>query len=121
MDLKPAIIEAERIATLLVKTQIGVSAFRTGNLQKSVSVVGEIQGDQFFLVLNDPTSYGNFTDFGTKSYRASEPGPFNPKPGKGQGGIIPRFWSTLDDATLERIRMVFEEEIERQAEKELEL
>jgi hypothetical protein len=120
MAIKDAMIMAERIATALVKNQIGISAYKTGNLQQSVSVVGEVQGDQYLLILNDPTSYGDFTDFGTKQYRTGERGPFNPSPAKGEGGIVPRYWSTLDDATLERIYMIFESEYEREIEKEFE-
>jgi hypothetical protein len=119
--LQNAMLMAERMATLIVKDQIGISAYKTGNLQRSVSVIGQRQGDVVELVLNDPTSYGDFTDFGTKAYRASSRGPFNPKPGKGQGGIIPRFWSSLDDGQLERLQMIFEEEYDKEIEKEIDL
>ena len=119
MALRDAMIMAERIATNLVKSQIGISAFKTGNLQQAVSVLGQQEGNDYLLILNDPTSYGDFTDFGTKSYRTGERGLFNPAPQKGQGGIIPRYWSTLDDATLERIEMIFQEELERDTQEEL--
>jgi hypothetical protein len=119
--LQNAMLMAERMATLIVKDQIGISAYKTGNLQRSVSVIGQRTGDVVALVLNDPTSYGDFTDFGTRSYRASEPGPFNPNPGKGQGGIIPRFWSSLNDAQIERLQMIFEEEYDKEIEKEIDL
>lgn len=119
--LQNAMLMAERMATLIVKDQIGISAYKTGNLQRSVSVVGQRRGDVVELVLNDPTSYGDFTDFGTKAYRATERGPFNPNPAKGEGGIIPRFWSSLDDVQLERIQMIFEEEFQKALEEEINL
>lgn len=119
--IKEAMLMAERVATLMVKDQIRRSAYKTGNLMESVSVFGQRSGDVVELVLNDPTSYGDFTDFGTRNYRASERGPFNAKPGKGEGGIIPRFWSTLNDAQIERIQMIFEQELEKAIEEEIEL
>lgn len=119
--IQNAMLRAERVATLMVKDQVRASAYKTGNLMQSVSVLAERSGDVVTFVLNDPTSYGDFTDFGTKAYRATSRGPFNPKPGKGQGGIIPRFWSTLDDAQLERLQMIFEEELDAVLEEEIDL
>jgi hypothetical protein len=119
--IQNAMIKAERIATLIVKDQIGISAYKTGNLQRSVSVISQRSGDVVELLLNDPTSYGDFTDFGTRSYRASERGPFNANPGKGQGGIIPRFWSSLSDTDILRIEMIFEEELDKAMNEEIDL
>ena len=119
--IQNAMLRAERLATLIVKSQVEVSAYKTGNLMQSVSVLAERSGDVVTFVLDDPTSYGDFTDFGTKAYRASSRGPFNPKPGKGEGGIIPRFWSTLSDSTLERIQMIFDEELEAAMNEEIDL
>jgi hypothetical protein len=119
--IQSAMIKAQRVATLIVKDQIRESAYKTGNLMQSVSVLAERTGDVVLFVLNDPTSYGNFTDYGTRAYLASTPGLFNPKPGKGEGGIIPRFWSTLDDAKMERVQMIFEDEIQSVLEQDLEL
>ena len=119
--IQNAMIKAERIATLIVKDQIGISAYKTGNLQRSVSVISQRSGDVVELLLNDPTSYGDFTDFGTRSYRASERGPFNANPGRGQGGIIPRFWSSLSDTDILRIEMSFEEELDKAMNEEIDL
>lgn len=119
--IQNAMIKAERIATLIVKDQIGISAYKTGNLQRSVSVISQRSGDVVELLLNDPTDYGDFTDFGTKSYRASERGPFNANPGRGQGGIIPRFWSSLSDTDILRIEMIFEEELDKAMNEEIDL
>lgn len=119
--IQTAMLMAERVATLMVKDQIKVSAYKTGNLMESVSVLGQRSGNVVELVLNDPTSYGDFTDFGTRNYRASERGPFNAKPGKGQGGIIPRFWSSLNETQIERIQMIFEQELDKAIEEEIDL
>lgn len=119
--IQSAMLRAERVATIMVKDQVRASAYKTGNLMQSVSVSAQRSGDVVTFVLNDPTSYGDFTDFGTKAYRATSRGPFNPKPGKGQGGIIPRFWSTLDDAKMERLQMIFEEELDAALEEEIDL
>jgi hypothetical protein len=121
--IQNAMIKAERLATLMVKDQVRASAYKTGNLMQSVSVLAERSGDVVLLVLNDPTTYGDWVDFGTKPNRATTRGPFNPNPGKNKegGGIIPRFWSTLDDAQIERIQMIFEEEIDSAIEQDLEI
>ena len=131
MDLTNAVIRASEIATELIRAQVNemteATASRTGrrrstgNLARSVYMHVIVMGEnQYNFSLEDPTGYGLFTDFGTRP-AATERGPFVADPGKGQGGIIPRFWSTLNDSTIERIRMVFEEELEREVEKELEL
>ena len=119
--IQNAMIKAERLATLMVKDQVRASAYKTGNLMQSVSVLAERSGNVVLLVLNDPTTYGDFTDFGTKPFRATTSGPFNPNPEKGEGGIIPRFWSTLEDTQIERIEMIFDEEIDSAIEQDLEL
>lgn len=119
--IQNAMLRAERVATLIVKSQVEVSAYKTGNLMQSVSVIGQRNGNEVLLILDDPTSYGDFTDFGTKPYRTGERGPFNPSPEKGEGGIIPRYWSTLSDSTLERIQMIFDEELEAAMNEEIDL
>lgn len=95
-----------------LKTQIGQSTRRrTGNLMDSVSADFVRQGDTYTWFVVDPTGYGKFTDFGTKVYLAAERGPFtaSPTPNPGVGGIVPRFWSSLDDAKFARIEMFFDE------------
>ena len=119
--IQNAMLRAERVATLIVKSQVEVSAYKTGNLMQSVSVIGQRNGNEVLLILDDPTSYGDFTDFGTRSYRASERGPFNANPGRGQGGIIPRFWSSLSDTDILRIEMIFEEELDKAMNEEIDL
>lgn len=114
---------AERTAAYvqeMVQGQIKVSAYKTGNLMESVRATYERDGDVFTFTLNDPTLYGDFTDFGTGDYRATQPGPFNSAPEKGEGGIIPRFWSSLDDSQWARAEMFFEEALE-QAQAQLDL
>lgn len=100
--------------TGLIKEQIGQSTRRrTGNLMDSVSATFVIEGPKSYsFSVDDPTGYGKFTDMGTSdTYRATERGPFtpNPLPNPGVGGIVPRFWASLDDAKFARVEMFFEE------------
>jgi len=121
--MDPFTIAAERTAAYvqeMVQGQIKVSAYKTGNLMDSVRATYEREGDVFTFTLDDPTEYGDFTDFGTRPYRATERGPFTSDPEKGEGGIVPRFWSSLDDSKWARAEMFFEEALE-QAQAQLDL
>lgn len=84
-----------------IKAQAPGSTIKGGT-----SVVVEYEGDAVSLavVLEDKVSYGIFLDQGTGSYYNAneERGPFNPKPGKGTDGIIPRYWMSLSEALEQR-------------------
>jgi hypothetical protein len=76
------------------------------NIKGGTSVVVEYDKDSVSLavVLADNVFYGIFLDQGTGPYYKAnvERGPFNPRPGKGTGGIIPRFWMSLSEALEQR-------------------
>lgn len=69
---------------------------------------GEIE---FYVTFADGVTYGIYLDRGTGKYRSSESevGRWNPNPGKGTGGIIPRFFTVISIGTQERIAKIMEE------------
>ena len=48
--------------------------------------------------------YGKFTDLGTGPYRTRERRTWNPRPGRGRGGIKPRFWLTFNRQVFDAVR-----------------
>jgi hypothetical protein len=79
---------------------------------------GEIS---FEVTFSDNTKYGVYLDRGTGRYRASENevGVWNPNPGKGKGGIIPRFFTVISEAAVERVGEVLESAFVADMEEEL--
>jgi hypothetical protein len=83
-------------------------------------VVAEFTGDnevEFVTVIEDQVKYGIYLDKGTGKYRSDTEGKWNPNPGKGDDGIIPRFWTSLSDTFMERINMMIEEALTAAEEK----
>jgi hypothetical protein len=74
----------------------------------------------FETVIDDAVKYGVYLDKGTEAYYTPEEGPWNPDPGKGVGGIKPRFWTSLSDTFMVRITMMIEDAIVEAQEKEFE-
>jgi hypothetical protein len=115
MNLKPAYTKIGRIIEQILKRQVPV---KTGALRSSLKIrdVNTEGGITFVL---EEKKYGVFTDMGTGPYRARTRGQWNPRPGKGKGGIKPRFWQTLSDKDQIRIQMIIEDELGKQIEQEL--
>ncbi len=81
-------------------------------IASGTTVVAEFTGDnevEFVTVIEDRVKYGIYLDKGTGKYRSDTEGKWNPNPGKGDDGIIPRFWTSLSDTFMERINMMIEE------------
>jgi hypothetical protein len=86
----------------------------TGRLQQSV-VVRAVETSDGVQMVTGYLSYGVFTDSGTGRYRRPNPeARWNPNPGKGQGGIKPRYWTNLDNSVAIRIARIIEREIAKQ-------
>jgi hypothetical protein len=115
MDLKPAYLKIGRIIEQILKRQVPV---KTGALRSSLNVKDVNTAGGITFVLQEK-AYGIFTDMGTGPYKAKIRGQWNPRPGKGKGGIRPRFWKTLSDKDLVRIEMIIEDELSKQIEIEL--
>ena len=83
-------------------------------LRKSVVVRAKESKDGVQMVTGYLT-YGIFTDSGTGRYKKPNPNAtWNPKPGKGKGGIKPRYWTNLDKALKMRIARIIEKELAKQ-------
>ena len=84
-------------------------------LRNSVTVKVVETEDGFKLVLGY-LSYGRFIDLGTERYFKGErpDAKFNPTPGKGKGGIKPRYWTNLGKTTEKLIATLLAKEIAKQ-------
>jgi hypothetical protein len=73
------------------------------------------------VVLDSKVFYGVFLDTGTGKYYKPNivRGEWNPNPGEGDDGIIPRYWMTLAQATAQRINTMLSdiilEDLQKQA------
>lgn len=111
LSLKPVLPTIAKLMQDQLRRQAPVA---TGQLQKSVVVRAKESPDGVQLVTGFLT-YGIFTDSGTGRYNRPNPNArFNPKPGKGKGGIKPRYWTNLDNAVTIRIARIIEREIAKQ-------
>jgi HK97 gp10 family phage protein len=81
----------------------------TGRLKRSMKVTAYTKrsGDLAFQINSGPyQKYGRYVDLGTGPYRANKRGKFNARPAKGKGGIIPRFFTTIDKITIDRVKAI---------------
>ena len=87
---------------------------------KRVRVKGILKASVIEFVYSYP-EYGNYLDLGTKRYRVEEANrqPFKRNPGKGIGGIKPRFWMSIPSQTKQRISMLLQQAITRAINAEL--
>jgi hypothetical protein len=87
----------------------------TGALKKSVKVNASLTADGFRYEVNY-LKYGTFTDLGTGRYfRGEEPkARWKANPGKGKGGIKPRYWTNLPVSWYTRINRIIEKELAKQ-------
>jgi len=87
--------QAARIYEARLRFQSPVS----GKLKSSIRVTVVETSDSYQMVSNFE-SYGVFTDSGTKTYfDPSDTKPWVKNPGRGRGGIKPRYWTNVSDAT----------------------
>jgi hypothetical protein len=112
LDITPQMNLAARIYQTRLRYQAPVA---TGKLRDSVKVRVVSTSDGFQLVTTFET-YGIFTDSGTKRYyRPSDTATWRPRPGKGKGGIKPRYWTNVqDEATVRRVTNIIVKEVTKQ-------
>lgn len=104
MSTDPELRRVGALAARLVENQLRNQApVKTGKLRSSVAVVPKYFGERVRLDLIF-LQYGRFQDLGTGQYRVppARRRKWNPNPGRGKGGIKPRFWTTLSDAFKNR-------------------
>ena len=112
LSLKPILPTIAKLMQDQLRKQAPVA---TGKLQRSVVVKANEDKDGVQLVTGYLT-YGIFTDSGTKRFhRPNNNAKWNPKPGKGKGGIKPRYWTNLGKPTQRMIADLLAKEIAIQA------
>jgi hypothetical protein len=117
LSLKPILSTVSRIVQAELRRQVPVG--KTGNLKKSITVQAVETSDGLELREGFLT-YGRFLDDGTKRYHKPNPkAKWNPRPGKGKGGIKPRYWTHLSNETTLRISKIITQEMSKQIKKEL--
>jgi len=117
---------AARTAAAIIEEELKLQA-PSNKIGSGLTVYPVIEEDaiDFVVVFADGVKYGIFLDRGTGRYRAGETevGRWNPNPGKGKGGIIPRFFTVISDSAQERVAQVLEEaflaDLEERLEKEI--
>lgn len=77
----------------------------SGKLRASIKVSGKVTADGITFS-STYLGYGVYLDKGTGPYKSKIRGEWNPKPGKGKGGIKPRYWTTLEESTRKSIREI---------------
>ena len=108
---------AYRRIEVLVKNKLReqVPVGETGNLQGSITVK-VVENEDGFSLVSGYLTYGRFLDLGTKRYYKGEKpsARWNPRPGKGKGGIKPRYWTNLGKPTEKIIANILAKEIAKQ-------
>jgi len=99
LNIQPIIDKAARIMQNELRRQAPVD---TGALKKSIRVRGIYNGSSVRFN-TEYLYYGKFVDQGTGPYATKARKAWNPAPGKGKGGIKPRFWTTLEGTFRQRI------------------
>lgn len=95
-----AIATSARLMQANLKRQ---APFDTGVLHKSIKVRGTMVGDRVEFNVSY-AEHGIYTDLGTGRYRTRTRKTWNPRPGKGKGGIKPRFWLTFSKTVYDNMR-----------------
>lgn len=106
-EVTKAIGDAARIIQELLRSQAPVAASRGGTLRDSVRVRGEEGKSGNIIFRSTYKDYGVYLDYGTGDFDTyPKRGAFrrNPGSGVGKGGIMPRYWTSLDESTRLRVR-----------------
>jgi hypothetical protein len=109
------------LAARVYQTRLRFQApVRTGALRDSISVVPRMTGDGFVFDTTFKT-YGRYLDSGTgRYYRPNRRANWRPRPGKGKGGIKPRYWTNIrDEQVLKRITTILTKDVAKQIKQQL--
>lgn len=117
LDIMKSAIKAARVYQTRLRLQAPV---RTGKLKKSIEVVPQLTSDGIRF-RETFEQYGIFTDSGTgRYYKPNKNARWNPRPGKGRGGIKPRYWTNISDRiTRDRIKQIFRDDLAKQIKEQL--
>ena len=106
---------------ILVKNRLKFQApvGETGDLKKSITVKVE-ETNEGIRFIEGYLTYGIFLKSGTGRYLKPNPkAEWNPRPGKGKGGIKPRYWTNLDKATTTMISQLLKKDVKIQIQTQL--
>jgi hypothetical protein len=110
MDLQGIANTAARLMQNLLRRQ---APRKTGALRSSITVTGRATADGISFT-TDYMRYGIYTNKGTGPYYTEKIGQWNPRPGKGKGGIKPRFWTAIDTMTKSQVAKLLREGLKKQ-------
>lgn len=117
-SLKKILPAISKLIQTELKAQVPVA---TGKLKRSIKVQA-VETPDGFSIKEGFLTYGIFTDSGTKRYHKPNPkARWNPNPGKGKGGIKPRYWTNLSPEVTTRISKLITAETARQIREELKI
>jgi len=87
-------------ARLIQDELVSQSPVKTGALRESIRVTPVFTEDKI-IFRSSYEDYGVYVDLGTGPYYTEPTNrrTWNPRPEKGTGGIIPRFWTSLNQTT----------------------
>lgn len=112
-EITKAMGDAARLIQELLRSQAPV---KTGTLRDSVRVRGEEGKSGNIVFRSTYKDYGVYLDYGTgpfNTYPQRSAYRRNPGSGVGQGGIKPRFWTSLDESTRLRVRDIMKKATEQ--------
>lgn len=101
--------EASRLIQDVLEAQAPVAKIRGGTLRDSVRVIGGEGKSGNIIFKSSYKDYGVFLDYGTGPFDTyPRRGPFSGDPGSGvgEGGIRPRYWTSLDSSVKLRVRQI---------------
>jgi hypothetical protein len=114
LSLKPVLPTIAKIMQDQLRRQAPDGPESGDPLRQSV-IVRAVENADGVQLVTGYLNYGVFTDSGTGRYRKpNNNAKWNPKPGKGKGGIKPRYWTNLDNAVTIRISKIIERELAKQ-------
>jgi hypothetical protein len=114
-DLQSIANMAARVMQNLLKKQ---APKKTGALRSSIKVTARVT-DKNISFTTDYMKYGIYTNKGTGPYKVKQMGTWNPNPGKGKGGIKPRFWTALDSTTRTNVASLISKGLAQQVRDEI--
>jgi hypothetical protein len=103
LELTQALNLSARLLADNLRKQVPV---KTGKLKRSIKVKANYTGKSVQFRY-DYERYGIWVDKGTRPYGVygkGKNGPWNPNPGKGTGGIRPRFWTSIETTVLVNVK-----------------
>ena len=119
LSLKPVLPTIAKLMQDQLRRQAPDGSESGDPLRRSIVVRAKESKDGVQMVTGYLT-YGIFTDSGTGKFRKPNPeAKWNPAPGKGKGGIKPRYWTNLSPEATLRISKLVVQETSRQIRQEL--